>query len=105
LDALEVRIANGRFHGGAELVQTEVDDGDIVIQVIDGRLRGKLLWSWGLSLVGPEQVRGTLREFRGREFRLETDPPLPISIDGEVVAKTPVTAKLARRAIRMAVPA
>jgi diacylglycerol kinase family enzyme len=30
---------------------------------------------------------------------------LPISIDGEVVAKTPVTAKLARRAIRMAVPA
>jgi YegS/Rv2252/BmrU family lipid kinase len=105
LDALEVRIANGRFHGGAELVQTEVDDGDIVIQVIDGRLRGKLLWSWGLSLVGPEQVRGTLREFRGREFRLETYPPLPISIDGEVVAKTPVTAKLARRAIRMAVPA
>jgi YegS/Rv2252/BmrU family lipid kinase len=105
LDALEVRIANGRFHGGAELVQTEVDDGDIVIQVIDGRLRGKLLWSWGLSLVGPEQVRGTLREFRGREFRLSTEPPLPISIDGEVVAKTPVTAKLARHAIKMAVPA
>jgi YegS/Rv2252/BmrU family lipid kinase len=104
LDALEVRIANGRFHGGAELVETEVDDGEIVIQVIDGRLRGKLLWSWGLSLVGPEQVRGTLREFRGREFRLSTEPPLPISIDGEVVAKTPVTASLARRAIRMAVP-
>ena len=28
-----------------------------------------------------------------------------ISIDGEVVAKTPVTARLARRAIKMAVPA
>jgi YegS/Rv2252/BmrU family lipid kinase len=105
LDALEVRIANGRFHGGAELVDTDVDDGQIVIQVIDGRLRGKLLWSWGLSLVGPDQVRGTLREFRGGEFRLSTEPPLPISIDGEVVAKTPVTAKLARRAIRMAVSA
>jgi YegS/Rv2252/BmrU family lipid kinase len=104
LDALEVRIANGRFHGGIELVKTEVDAGEIVIQAIDGRLRLKLLWSWGLSLIGPEQVRGTVREFRGREFRIATDPPLPISIDGEVVAKTPVAVRLARRAIRMAVP-
>ena len=104
LDALEVRIANGRFHGGAELVKTRVDAGEIVIQAIDGKLRTKLLWSWGLSLIGPDQVRGTVREFRGREFRIETDPPLPISIDGEVSAKTPVAVRLARRAIRMAVP-
>ena len=104
LDALEVRIANGRFHGGVELVKTKVDAGEIVIQAIDGRLRLKLLWSWGLSLIGPDQVRGTVREFRGRQFRIETDPPLPISIDGEVEARTPVTVRLARHAIRMAVP-
>ena len=104
LDALEVRIANGRFHGGAELVKTRVDAGEIVVQAIDGKLRAKLLWSWGLSLIGPDQVRGTLREFRGTEFRIETDPPLPISIDGEVVAKTPVEVRLARRAMLMAVP-
>jgi len=104
LDALEVRIANGRFHGGAELVDTDVDNGQIVIQAIDGRLRLKLLWSWGLSLIGPDQVRGTVREFRGREFRIETDPPLAISIDGEVLARTPVTARVARRAVTVAVP-
>ena len=104
LDALEVRIANGRFHGGAELVDTDVDNGQIVIQAIDGRLRLKLLWSWGLSLIGPDQVRGTVREFRGREFRIETDPPLAISIDGEVLARTPVAARVARRAVTVAVP-
>lgn len=104
LDALEVRIANGRFHGGAELVKTRVDAGEIVIQAIDGKFRAKLLWSWGLALIGPDQVRGTVREFRGREFRIQTDPPLPISIDGEVEAKTPVTVRLARRAMLMAVP-
>ena len=104
LDALEVRIANGRFHGGAELVKTRVDAGEIVVQAIDGRLRAKLLWSWGLALIGPDQVRGTVREFRGKEFRIETDPPLPISIDGEVEAKTPVEVRLARRAMLMAVP-
>ena len=104
LDALEVRIANGRFHGGAELVKTSVDAGEIVIQAIDGKLRAKLLWSWGLALIGPDQVRGTVREFRGKEFRISTDPPLPISIDGEVEAKTPVDVRLARRAMLMAVP-
>jgi YegS/Rv2252/BmrU family lipid kinase len=104
LDALEVRIANGRFHGGAELVDTEVDDGQIVIQAIDGRLRRKLLWSWSMSLIGPDQVRGTVREFRGRAFKIETDPPLAISIDGEVLAKTPVMARVARRAVTVAVP-
>jgi YegS/Rv2252/BmrU family lipid kinase len=105
MDALEVRIANGAFHGGAELVRTAVDDGEIVIQAIEGTWRTRLLWSWGLSLIGPDHVRGTLREFRGREFRIETDPPLPISIDGEVLAKTPVTARLARRVMHMIVPA
>ncbi|WP_240320901.1 diacylglycerol/lipid kinase family protein [Sphingomonas crusticola] len=105
IDALEVRIANGRYQGGTELIETEVGDGDIVIQVIEGQRRFKLLWSWGLSLGGPGPVRGTVREFRGREFRIATDPPLPISIDGEVLAQTPVTAKLARHAIVMAVPA
>jgi YegS/Rv2252/BmrU family lipid kinase len=104
LDALEVRIANGRFHGGAELVETAVDDGDIVIQAIEGRARSKLLWSWGLSLIGPDHVRGSVREFRGARFRITTDPSLPISIDGEVLAKTPVTARLARKVITMALP-
>jgi len=103
LDALEVRIANGRFHRGTELVDTEVDDGEIVIQAIAGRLRLKLLWSWGLGLIGPDQVRGTVREFRGREFGIATDPPLPISIDGEVLATTPVVARLARRVALVAI--
>ncbi|WP_294395137.1 YegS/Rv2252/BmrU family lipid kinase [uncultured Sphingomonas sp.] len=104
MNALEVRIANGRYHGGTELVETSVDDGEIVVQAIEGRARSKLLWSWGLSLLGPDKVRGTVREFRGRRFRIRTDPPLPISIDGEVLAKTPVMARVAHRVITMAVP-
>jgi diacylglycerol kinase family enzyme len=104
MDALEVRIANGSYHGGAELVRNEVDDGEIVIQAIEGRWRTKLLWSWGLSLIGPDHVRGTVREFRGTEFRIETDPPMPISIDGEVLADTPVTASVAQRVMQMVVP-
>jgi len=104
LNALEVRIANGAYHGGTELVDAQVDSGEIVIQAIEGTWRTKLLWSWGLSLLGRDKALGTVREFRGRSFQVETQPPLPISIDGEVLAHTPVTARVARAVMLMAVP-
>lgn len=105
LRALEVRIANGGYHGGTELVaDARVTSGEIVIQAVEGSARFKLLWSWGLSLIGPARAKGTLREFRGTRFQICTDPPLPISIDGEVLAKTPVVAEVAAGAILMAVP-
>ena len=104
LQALEVRIANGSHHGGTELVDASVASGEIVVQAVVGGARHKLLWSWGLSLIGRDRARGTVREYRGRRFRLTTVPPLPISIDGEVLARTPVTARVARKAIRMVVP-
>ena len=102
--ALEVRIANGAYHGGTELIETDPHDGAIVVQAVVGTWRTKLLWSWGLSLFGPDGVRGTVREFRGKSFRLSTDRLLPISIDGELLAETPVTVAVARKAIRMVVP-
>jgi diacylglycerol kinase family enzyme len=46
-----------------------------------------------------------VRRFEGRSLRVATDPPLPISIDGEVMARTPVTARVAERAIEVVVPA
>jgi diacylglycerol kinase family enzyme len=46
----------------------------------------------------------TMREFRDRSLRIETNPPLPISIDGEVLAKTPATAKVAPSIIEIAAP-
>ena len=102
--ALEVRVANGSHHGGTELVDAHVQSGEIVVQAVIGTARAKLLWSWGLSLLGREKARGTVKEWRGKSFRITTDPPLPISIDGEVLAETPVTAQVADKAIRMMVP-
>lgn len=41
LSALEVRIANGSFQGGTELIEdAEVDSGEIVLQVVKGRTAG-----------------------------------------------------------------
>lgn len=105
LDAVEVRIANGSYHGGTELIETaEVDSGEIVVQVVIGNARHRLLWSWAASILKLQGRQKTVREFHGTELRVVTEPPLPISIDGEVVARTPMTAKVARAVLDVAVP-
>ena len=105
IDALEVRIANGGYHGGTELVEAAaVDSGDIVVQAVIGRWSHSLAWSWFASIVKLRSRKKTYREFRGTALRITTDPPLPISIDGEVLARTPVTAKVAKGAIEVVAP-
>jgi YegS/Rv2252/BmrU family lipid kinase len=106
LSALEVRIANGRFHGGIEVVDdTDVDSGDIVVQAVTGRLRRALIWNWFATLLRLPARHWTTVEFRGQRLRVETRPRLSISIDGEVVGKTPATVEVADRAIEVVVPA
>ena len=105
VDAVEVRIANGSYHGGTELVEdAEVDSGEIVVQAVLGNARHRLLWSWAASILKLRARKQTVREFHGHELRIVTDPPLPISIDGEVLAHTPVTAHVAPGIIVVAAP-
>lgn len=106
LNALEVRIANGRFHGGVEVVEdAEIDDGAIVIEAVTGAVKSRLAWNWIATLLRLDARHETVRDFHGRKFRIETDPPLPISIDGEVLGRTPATVEVAERAIDVIVPA
>ena len=105
LDALEVRIANGSYHGGTEVVDdADVASGEIVVQVVEGRARTRLLWSWLASVWKLRARKETVREFRGPRLRVSTDPPLPISIDGELLARTPVMARVAAGVIEVAAP-
>jgi len=105
LSVVEVRISNGPYHGGTELVESaEVDSGEIVIQAVRGNVKGRLVHNWAANVVRHASRHRDVREFRGRSFRIDTEPRLPISIDGEVLAHTPVTAKVAPGVIRVMVP-
>ena len=104
--ATEVRIANGSHHGGVEVIeQARVDSGEIVVQVVTGRSSWRLLWDWFARYWKLPARDAVTEEFHARRLRLETKPPQPISIDGEVLARTPVTVEVAERAIEVVVPA
>lgn len=105
IEAVELRIFNGRYHTGVEMIdEVEVDSGVIVVQVVTGSLRSRLLLNWGASLLGMKGHEGTARRFQGKAIRIVTDPSLPVSIDGEVLARTPVTARIAAGIIDVAAP-
>lgn len=103
---VEVRISNGPYHGGTWLVdQASVNSGEIVVQAVTGRYRRTLVKNWAASFFGHEARHQDTVTFRGKSLRVDTKPSLPISIDGEVLAHTPVTAKIAAGVIEVMVPA
>lgn len=106
IKCVEVRIANGRYHGGQELMETaEVDSGEIVVECVRGHLRRKLVMNWAANLLRLPQRREDVVEFHGKAIRIDSDKPRAVSIDGEVLAHTPVTAKVAQGAVTVMVPA
>lgn len=101
----EVRILNGPYHGGVALSdQADVDTGEIVIQAVVGRSHARLAWDWYAKFFRLRDRDAHTEEFRGKSFRIETVPPQRISIDGEVLARTPATVRIAAGAVDVAVP-
>ncbi|MBX3595614.1 diacylglycerol kinase family protein [Sphingomonas sp.] len=103
--ASEVRILNGRYHGGVVMSDdASVQSGDMMIQVVTGRNRWRLAWDWYARFFRLRSREKTVEEFRGARLELDTRPRHRISIDGEVLARVPVTVKVAERAIEVVVP-
>lgn len=102
----EVRILNGPYHGGVELSDhADVDTGEIVVQAVVGRSKPRLAWDWYAKFFKLRDRDAHTEEFHGKAFTITTRPRQRISIDGEVLAKTPVVARIAPGAIEVAVPA
>lgn len=103
--ATEVRIANGGFHGGVEVVEAaDVASGEIVVQAVTGRSSLRLVWDWFAKYFKLPARDAASEEFRGSRLTLDARPRQSISIDGEVSARTPVTVEVAERAIEVVVP-
>lgn len=106
LRVVEVRISNGPFHGGTELVDAaQVDSGEIVVQAVKGHVKRRLIHNWAASVLRLDARHDDTVTFHGTRLHVATDPPLPISVDGEVLAHTPVIAGIAAGAIEVMVPA
>ncbi|MCU6452855.1 diacylglycerol kinase [Sphingomonas sp. A2-49] len=103
---VEVRISNGPYHGGTWLVdEASVNSGEIVVQAVTGRYKRTLAKNWAASFFRHDSRHQDTISFSGKSLKIDTRPSLPISIDGELLAHTPITARVAAGAIEVMVPA
>jgi diacylglycerol kinase family enzyme len=103
--ATEVRIANGRYHGGVELIESaDVESGVIVVQAVRGRSVLRLGWSYFASALKLGSRHQAVREFRGTKLTVSTRPVMQVSIDGEIGATTPLEVSAVPNAVTIAAP-
>jgi YegS/Rv2252/BmrU family lipid kinase len=103
---LQVAIGNGRFYGGGLAVAPEanIDDRTLDVYAVElGRKRD--LFGVVRYLKSGEFIHNaSVHYYETSKVRLETDPPLPINVDGELVAKSPEIFSLAPEALNVLVP-
>lgn len=105
LRVVEVRISNGPYHGGTEMVDAaELDSGRIVVQAVKGHVKRRLVHNWAATMLRLDARHEDTVDFTGTELHIATEPPLPISIDGEVLARTPAVARIAAGIIEVMAP-
>jgi YegS/Rv2252/BmrU family lipid kinase len=104
IEALDLRVANGPYHGGLVAVPgADVESHDLAVRIIKGQSK------WALAQVWTDIARGRSLDpsmadiLRVHELTITADPVQAVSIDGEVVTNTPVTISVASKALRLMV--
>jgi YegS/Rv2252/BmrU family lipid kinase len=104
-NVVDILIANGTYHGGLLVAeQANVESRDLVIRVIKGNSRYALISAWARIWAGRSLPAEHLEIIRTTALTIETDHTEYVSIDGEVVAQTPIRVSIARQALRVMVP-
>jgi diacylglycerol kinase (ATP) len=103
---LQIAVGNGRFYGGGLVVAPEsgIDDRRLDVYAIEmGRHRDLLGVARYLRSGDFIRMEG-VHHYRTERIRLETEPELPVNIDGEVESETPQDFAVAYNALQVLVP-
>ncbi|TPI76536.1 lipid kinase, partial [Mesorhizobium sp. B2-8-8] len=107
VETYQIAVGNGRHYGGGNVVEetAEIDDGHLDLY----SLEMTNLWKLALMLRSFRSGRhGAWREVRTArcvEFDIETEKPMPVNTDGEIVTSTPAHFKVHPKAISVFAPA
>ena len=106
VQTLDVAIAVGGYQGGAVIApDANVDDGRVLVQVLNSTSKRRFLERWTRIALGLSPQGDDIEVFSAPSMTITCDPPQDVSIDGEVVARTPIEVAIAREALLVMVPA
>lgn len=102
----QIAVGNGRHYGGGNVVEASaaIDDGHLDLY----SLEMKNVWKLALMLrsfrSGHHGAWSEVRTARCVEFDIETEKPMPVNTDGEIVTSTPAHFKVHPSAISVFAP-
>lgn len=104
--ALMLIIGNTRLYGGALTFTPKAvaDDGWLDVAIIGGGGLGHRFGVVFRALLRRPARGPRVRYLRVRSLRVESDPPLSVQVDGEVVGKLPMTFSIVPQAVTVVVP-
>ncbi len=98
-------IANGSVYGISPLrSEADVDSGKLLVLTMDMMNRWQHLKFWLLLLLRPHKQIAGMQHFLTSEVHIKSSPIRDIDIDGDSLAKTPVTLSVAPSALKVMVP-
>ena len=99
-------FANTPFYGGGMKVapQAKMDDGVLDLCVVGAVNPIKLMSLFPTVYAGRHLKIREVEYFHGTQFRVETERPLDVYADGELVCRTPVEISVQRAALRVVSP-
>lgn len=105
--ALNVFLANGRMSGGGLSVcpKARYDDGEIDLIVIQDGLPVEIASLSTDYLVSDYLQHGLVTHLKARSVVIESDPPLPITADGDRIGETTLRVDVLPQALSMIIPA
>lgn len=103
---LQVAVGNGRFYGGGMVVapSSSIDDRTLDVYTIELGRHRDLLGVARYLRSGDFVSNGSVRHYEASQVCVETDPELPINVDGELVARTPLKFSVSTNALKVLVP-
>ncbi len=95
-------VANGRFAGGGMMLapHAELDDGLLDVIVTDGATRLDVIRELPRIQRGAHLKNPKVTEMRAREVSINSEEPMAIDLDGEMVGLTPARLRVLPSAIR-----
>lgn len=103
---LQVAIGNGRYYGGGLVVAPGSGPEDAALDVYAIEAGSPISLArvmWGMK-TGEFLDNEKVHHWKTSRVMLATDPPLPINLDGELVARTPRSFSVVPSALKILVP-
>jgi diacylglycerol kinase (ATP) len=104
--ALMCSVANASSYGGGMRVapDAQIDDGLFDICLLHDAGRLEFLLAFPRVFKGTHITHPKVTMHRAKEIAIESAPPMPILIDGDVVGTTPITFTVHKHVLQMILP-